>query len=372
MHIICRNSNIFTYFCDMKSPIYKICILTLLLALGLSHRVAAQEVLWDVNFDFRFDNREYGQNKEMVAPSETIFGAKLIPEMGLEWDNGHSIMTGVMFPATFGNPEFMGHPEWMVYYGYKGDNLKAYAGKFPRTRMIGSYSAAFFSDKFIFEDRILEGMLLQYTTPYTACEIGCDWNGHYSDIQREKFLIFSAGHVGLSFFKVGYSLTLHHHAGSKAVRGVVDNGLMAAWAELSLAELFDWKAAYVRGSWLKAYQNDRRNIGVPVLPYGFELDAGVQIKSLGARATFYTGGDLMPYYDLPYEDAYGTPYGDNLYHGDIFYHIGGDSIYGRVELFWEPRIVNGLNLRISSVHHWNGTYWGWQQVVSLVANFGNY
>ena len=332
---------------------------------------SAQGVVWNVDFDFRFDNREYGNPSKMVAPSETIFGAKLTPEVGYEWTEGHTLQMGATLPATFGSGNFIDSPEWLAYYQYEGQTFHAYAGRFPRKKMIGSYSAAFFSDKVLFEDRLLDGMLLQLSSAQASWELGCDWNGHNTDTRREKFLIFSAGRIGSGPLHAGYTLTLHHHAGSYTVRGVVDNGLGAVWAELDLAEVLHWERAYVRGSWLKAYQNDRKHIGTPTLPSGFEVDAGVQFRSLGVRATAYRGGDLMPYYDLPYEDAHGTPYADNLYHGDIFYHIGGDQIYGRLELFWEPRIVEGLNLRISSIHHWDGLHTGWQQVVSLGVNFGN-
>ena len=355
----------------MKNPIYTICIVLALTLLFVPTTTSAQHLLWDVDFEFRFDNREYGDPSKMIAPSETIFGAKLTPEIGCEWNDGHSIKTGAVLPATFGDANFMGSPEWLAYYQYNGRQFHAYAGKFPRKKMIGHYSAAFFSDKTLFEDRALEGMLLQHSSKYASSELGCDWNGHNTDTRREKFLIFSAGHVGGNIIQAGYTLTLHHHAGSYTVRGVVDNGLGALWTKLDLAKVLQWESAYVRGSWLKAYQNDRRHIGVPTLPSGFELDAEVQIKSLGVRATAYQGDDLMPYYDSPYEDANGAPYADNLYHGDIFYHIGGDQIYGRVELFWVPRVIDGLNLRISSIHHWDGNHLGWQQVVSLAVNFGN-
>ena len=354
----------------MKKVLCKIGI-TIALVVGVSLGAKAQQVVWDAEFDFRFDNREYGNPSKMIAPSETIFGAKLIPQIGMEWSKGHTVITGAVLPSTFGDHNFMGNPEWLAYYRYNSARFKAYAGKFPRSKMDGSYSAAFFSDKALFEDKVLEGLLLQYTSGAFFGELGCDWNGHNTNTQREKVLIFSAGQVGGNILHAGYTLTLHHHAGSFTTRGVVDNGLGALWAELNFAKALGWKAAYVRGSLLKAYQNDRKHIGVPVLPQGFELDAGVQIGAIGVRTTMYKGGDLMPYYDSPHEDANGAPYADNLYHGDIFYHIGGDSIYGRAELFWEPRIVDGLNLRISSIHHWDGKHTGWQQVVSLATYFGN-
>jgi hypothetical protein len=51
--------------------------------------------------------------------------------------------------------------------------------------------------------------------------------------------------------------------------------------------------------------------------------------------------------------------------------VGESGFYNRLELYWEPKLKDGLTLRISSVHHYDGAHWGWQQVVALRVNIGS-
>jgi len=127
----------------------------------------------------------------------------------------------------------------------------------------------------------------------------------------------------------------------------------------------------VQASWLQGYQNDRYHIGTPVLPGGYELSLRMQREEIGLVDTFYKGQDLMPYWNLPYEDAQGSIYGSSLYSGDPFYRVGESGFYNRLELYWEPRIKNGVALRFSSVHHFDGVHWGWQQVIALRVDIGS-
>ena len=53
-------------------------------ALFLPQMLFSQQFLWDIDFRFQFDNREY---KSLLTHSGTLFGAKLAPEIGIGWDN---------------------------------------------------------------------------------------------------------------------------------------------------------------------------------------------------------------------------------------------------------------------------------------------
>ena len=66
----------------------------LLLSLGFCSRpLLAQQLLWDVDFKFGFDNREYASIE--TEPSGTIFGAVLSPKVGLGFGEGHALYAGV-------------------------------------------------------------------------------------------------------------------------------------------------------------------------------------------------------------------------------------------------------------------------------------
>ena len=140
----------------------------LLLAISsLATAVSAQELKWNVGFDFNFDNREYG---DLQIPSQTLFGARLSPEIGLAWGprDRHSLMVGVDVVKAFGRDRFCEDPELVMYYGYRSDKFRVSAGIFPRSRMIGEYSQAIFSDSVRFYDNNIEGLLLQYCLLYTS------------------------------------------------------------------------------------------------------------------------------------------------------------------------------------------------------------
>lgn len=341
--------------------------LALLLALCCATLLesVAQDFVWNANFDFRFDNREYGDKNEMISPAQTLFGAHLSPEVGIGWQNGHSLMTGLTLPADMGSSSFMGRPEWLAYYNYSTKRVNLMAGLIPRSKMIGDYSNAFFSDSTRFNDRVLDGVLLQYKNDNHYIEFGCDWCGKTSDIQRERFMLMLAGRAWKGYSYAGYAFTMFHYAGSKTVRGVVDNALGSIYMGIDLAEVWYYDLLYAQVAYIQGYHNDRKWVGTPVFPGGFEVEICAEKYDVGVKNTLYKGKNLMPYYDSPHADSEGNPYGNSLYLGDPFYRTGQSGIYNRLELYYQPKLRGGVRLKMSSVHHFDGNRWGWQQVIGL-------
>lgn len=370
IYLFCGINGKNSYICTMKIAIRKY-LLLIILCCTTSYVGMAQDILWNADFDFRFDNREYGDPSKMIAPSETLFGANMRPEIGLGWGYGHSLMLGTTLPADMGSEKFMGTPELLAYYAYDGEKFSASLGLFPRKRLRGRYSYAFFSDSYRFYKPTIEGMLIQYGDTDWFVELGCDWNGLRSKTRREMFTIIFAGEARKGFSYAGYTATLHHHASSDSARGVVDNGLADIYVGLDLSSIWYGVELSFQAGWIQSYQNDRLHIGSPVMPGGYELEIKMKRNDLGLIDTFYKGEDLMPYWSLPYEDGAGGIYGENLYFGDPFYRVGDKGFYNRFELYWEPELNEGVNLRISSVHHFDGNHWGWQQVVSLAVYIGS-
>lgn len=326
--------------------------------------------MWNASFDFRFDNREYGDKGEMISPAETLFGAHLSPEIGIGWDNGHSLMTGLTLPADMGSVSFMGQPEWLAYYNYSTKHVNVLAGLIPRSKMIGHYSNAFFSDAVRFNDRVVEGLLLQYKNDHYHTEFGCDWNGKNTDIQREKFMLMLSGRTWKDFSYAGYAFTLYHYAGSNTVRGVVDNGLGSIYLGLDFSEIWYYDQLYIQAAYIQSYHNDRKWGDGPVLPGGYEIEICAEKYDVGIKNTFYKGGNLMPFYDSPHADAEGNAYGSSLYFGDPFYRTGPSGIFNRLELYYQPKLRGGVKLRMTSSHVFDGQRWGWQQIISLRIDIG--
>lgn len=372
----------------------------LLLSLTLSAGDGKVRFAYDVDFEMRFDNREYYRSD--FSSSMTIFGARLTPSVGIylpqnESGMEHRLMMGIDVMKDFGaspvskllsggtdmdetSPRLSNAAlfrELTLYYhlNRKTENtgLELYAGIFPRRASEGSYSDVFFSDSLKFYDNNLEGLLLKIHRPNAYWEVGCDWMGQYGQVRKEKFMVFSSGLSRInSFFNVGYSAYMYHFAGSEKARGVVDNILLNPYLSFDFGSMTGFQEMSLRLGWLQGMQNDRKFVGHYVFPGGGELDLEVRKWNFGLHNRLFCGTDMMPYYNSL--DAGGDKYGGRLYFGDPFYRMHDDgttgiSTYDRFEVFYEPQIGKYLKVRVAARFHFHGSrYSGCQQVVTLRFN----
>ena len=355
--------------------------------------------VYDVDFEMNFDNREFYRSD--FSKSMTIFGARLTPVVGLQKftadSASHRVMVGVDVMKDFGaSPvsELLAGGETeetfsrlsnlslfreiTLYYNLEekiGDTgISLYAGIFPRSRMEGRYSQAFFSDSLKFYDNNLEGLLVQFHRPKANFEIGCDWMGQYGKARRERFMIFSSGEGTVApLLTFGYSGYMYHFANSQQVRGLVDNILLNPYARLDLAQKLDLQTFSITLGWLQALQHNRKHVGHYVFPGGAHLDLEASKWNVTVNNMLYYGSDLMPYYN--YMDEGGFKYGAELYLGDPFYRIHdnntpGLGLYDRLEVCYEPSVGKHLNIKVAAVFHFNNFHYsGCQQLVGLKASF---
>lgn len=335
-----------------------------LLLLLLSSTAWSQGFLWEMDFGFRFDNREYANST--LAPSLTHFGVIAAPRIGYSWDEGSTLFAGVDLQQQFGMPVPALEAGVLLYYQYKNERLEAQAGIFPRNKMTGDYPHAFF-DEAQFFDTTLEGLRLHYAYgPGGLLEFITDWNGCKYEHSRERFRIQIYGKQSFGAFYVAVPFLLHHYANSDYVRGVVDN--------LWLYPHLGWNNAYedwewdTKLGWLKTFQNDRRQGRGYTNPGGFQAEVAVSYKSLKLLNTLYLGKNLLPYYTT--SDASGQPYASDLYLGNPFYRTT-TGFYDQLEIRWEPVHTEKMQLALRSVHHFTGKESGWQQLVSLTIQFSS-
>ena len=348
---------------------------------------SAQDFLWKVDFDFRFDNREYTGME--FGRSKTIFGTRFSPEIGLGWGTlhyrgrPHKLMAGVELTADFGTSKIDSY-EPILYYNYTSPRVfDLYAGSFPRSALKGDYSTAFFSDEVKFYHKLIQGYYMRYGGDGPSyVEMAIDWNSKLMGRSREKFMMISSGRFDFDrlnlrtrpFLYAGYDFMMYHYAASEVVSGVMDNILI--YPHVGLEWTF-YREGYpiiigrynpnfpelsLKAGWLFSMQRDRNGEGGFVNGGGFQCEAKFRWKGFGLSETLYLGGDIMTYYDAA--DPSGVQYGDGLYFGDTFYRTN-TGIYNRLELFWERYIGSGVNLKVSSVHHYDGAKWGWQQVLTI-------
>lgn len=54
------------------------------------------------------------------------------------------------------------------------------------------------------------------------------------------------------------------------------------------------------------------------------------------------------------------------------HYPAGSGIYNRLEISYRYDFKSFLSLRVSSVHHYDGYAWGWQQLVQLTVDLNNF
>lgn len=344
-----------------KSVCFWVGLLTWLVS---SQNTQGQGFLWEMDFAFRFDNREYAHST--LAPSLTHFGVAAAPRIGYSWNEGHTLFAGADLQQPFGMPGQALQANWLMYYEFQGDALQAQAGIFPRNKISGDYPHAFFDESQFF-DTALEGLRLHYAyRPDGFLEFVTDWNGCKYEHSRERFRIFMYGKQSFGEFFIAVPFLLHHYANSDYVRGVVDN----IWIYPHLGWHRDAGNWQVEGrlGWLKTFQNDRRQGKGYTNPGGLQAELSVQYGSLKCLNSLYFGENLLPYYQTL--DAGGNAYADRLYLGNAFYRTN-TGFYDQLELRWEPIRSETFQLAIRSIHHFTGKESGWQQLVTLQVNLSS-
>ena len=365
-------------------------ILTLLTAFALNSS-AQIRFAYDLDFDFRFDNREY--DRSGFQNSQTLFGARLAPSLGFKasLDNTtHQLMAGVDALSQFGTSDKEIRCNLMFWYQlgmkFSQTEFKLSAGLLPRSFSKGEWSSLFFSDWHKFYDNRFEGLILSWERPKSYFELGCDWIGMANGLRREEFMVFASGRVTpLKWLKIGYDVYMLHYACSDVVKQVNDNILAEPYVHFDLAPFTGLQELSLRGGWIQALQRDRANIGHSIAPYAGELVATVQHWGAGIRNRFVIGRNLLPY--RHHIDAAGVPYDGNFYLGDPFYELvdprwdawkdvadgktsqiqGG--LYDRLEIYYAPKICAGVHLRASLFFHFHyRQYSGTNQMVSLLFN----
>lgn len=326
--------------------------------------LSAQEFTptWKLDYTWLFDNREY---KSDYAISQTIFGSRLSPELGLEWGGNNSINIGAQIFTSMGSSEFFDPSSMpLVYYNYSDEKYNFAAGIVPRSKMMGDYPTAFFCDSTLYYNPVIQGGIANYKGENGYIELCFSWVGLLATDVREEFMIFSSAEVQKGKFKAGYYLNMVHYAMYKDSTGVVDNILAMPYVGMNLGKVggvFD-KASFRVGG-LLSIQRDRK-YDDERYPAGLYVDLSLEKWNLGIENSFYIGDNLMPYYDGHPGDYYGSA----LYYGDPFYRSG--DIYNRLEIFWNAVNTSRVNLRVESVHHYDGTSLDWQQVMKLTVKLG--
>lgn len=333
----------------------------------------AQEIVYDVEFESYFDNREYGSAEAMNDRSGTDFAVRLIPEVGVRFAQGNTIFLGADLLKRFGadDSKFFSDVNPLIYYAYDSERLSATTGLFKRSRMmVGDYSTAFFSEESLFDDPIVSGLAVRYMKERSYVEFVVDWEGQPSATSREKFRLLSSGRKWWERFYLGYNLSITHFAGQQleGFGNVVDNALVNPSVGLQLdgRYLFDLHVGY-----LQSLQRDRSYENEWLSPSMVEAGFRIERWGLSLDECIYIGDNLMPLYGgHVLDDGTFMEYGEQLYTGDIFFTTEG-GYYNRAALSYKRSFYDDkMSIRASFVTHATEGGFGTEQILQLNINLG--
>ena len=350
--------------------IRKIASLALLIfAVTSAISVKAQEdwkILVGADYDMYFDNRELVDCR--FGESQTIFSSRLTPKIGVAWDDKNSLIAGVDLWSDFGNNNVMfAKKRPQIYYQFKSREVSAYAGIFPREKMLGEYSEVIMSDSMRFFHNRVQGVMAQYHVERGFVEISADWCGKFSEESREKFRIMSAGKYFFDNyhkrFYGGYNFMMFHFAGSKLIEHCVNDQLtINPYVGARFNAFFDFD---VKLNYVQIFQRDRDNDEKYRTPKGGMLQMRMSKWGVFLDELLYVGENLQPYYRSFRSDRFPYGYGGELYAGESFFgtteHIYSNTKIGYNRWFFK----NTVNLNCYFALLYDGTGLGNKQVVSV-------
>ncbi|MFA7115928.1 MAG: hypothetical protein WC140_01655 [Bacteroidales bacterium] len=334
----------------------------------ISLPIFSQHIEWNINMQFKFDNREYSAYSEF---SKTRFGVTLIPEVGVDWGNGHHFRAGANILRDFGNIENKITWNYLCYYSYNSKNLDVYAGAFPNIYLIGDYPRFILSDDERYFNSDLEGLALQYHNDKGYIEFVSDWRSKYSSTTREIFSLYSATDWNFGDLHLGNYLNMVHYSCSEIWKNAVDNIWISPYVGYDFGKPFHMDKCLLRVGYLQTFQRDRIHDQDFKHPGGALIMLKMANWKFGLDNTLFLGENLMPYYYVnndPTGSTQGTFYSTNLYTGENSY--GTESgCYNRLEFYWLPKTNEFVNLKVSAVLHIDGyANVGWQQLIFLEIN----
>lgn len=334
-------------------------------ALCAAISASAQQLVFDGDISTHFDNTEYTGSD--CGSSRTIFAVKVEPKLAYRWSGKHSVVLGTELLKDFGSKKFIDETKLIAYYQFQNDRFGANAGIFERSKLIGRYSRAFYSDSTLIYNSLVQGIAMRYNRDEgkAFAELAIDWTGLYSPETREQFRVLVAGGGRFAkIFDAGVSLSIQHFANKSTFEGnVVDNVLINPYIGVRFNAFFDFD---IRLGYLQGMQRDRRMNEGWRTPMGGELSFRMSRWGVFLDNNLYVGKNLMPLYNRTGKD--GQTYSSDLYTGDPFYGTR-HTIYNRTGIGYSRSFVKErVRVYAEMVLQYNGQNMYFQQLIGVSAS----
>lgn len=306
----------------------------------------AQELVWDLDFNTVFANREGGDGQ---TPDQTFLFTRLSPTVGVQFtdhrQNNHRFMGGVTWFQPL-NDNLEGYRVLpTLYYQGSARNWQLTLGAFPRHLMRHELPRYLWSDSLNYCTSIVRGVMLQYDSPEQKrwLQTYIDWRQMQSLQRREAFnLVLSGGFdLGKSpLYALGH-IQYNHLAKRKNApedEGVNDD----ATINPMLGCRFPIRNVHckVEGGAIIQLQRCRAEDRWHT-PSGFIGNLYAHWRWIDFSETFFVGKDLFPLYDF---------LGSELNLGDPYYR---NKLYSRTDL--RAHIFNNTHVDVSAVLTFHAT-----------------
>lgn len=289
----------------------------------------AQELEGNLNLHTFADNREYNKSERF---SQTIFGVRFSPEVGLLLDSVHRIRFGFNALHEFGSPKFANKVAPVVYYEYQKQDWNFYMGVFPRHKLLSDFPRAVLTDTLSYYRPNVEGMLLKFENQNWRQLLFIDWTSRQTATDRENFIFGLSGRFKKGiFFASHYAMMLHNAGPAIDIPGdhIQDNGALAVKAGLDLSKRTFLDSLTLNVGGLMSFERTR-TIGGWQTPKGLLLEMQMEYKRFGITNSFYTGE------------------GHHINFGDQFYTA---KQYNRTDLSWRPKIYKNIEGQFTLSFH---------------------
>ncbi|MDR0688202.1 MAG: hypothetical protein LBF55_05895 [Prevotellaceae bacterium] len=287
---------------------------------------------WGAAFYSFADNREYEPEQRQIPQS--ILGAWLAPEVGVQLDSVHRLRAGVGLLRYFGSPaQGLDKVEYVAYYHYNRKPFELYVGSFPARSLLADYPNALFYDSIAYLRLNSGNIFWRISGERWRTDIWLDWVGHQTEMQREAFLVGIAGKYQLKRAYAALQSYMHHFATVAGIgnQHIVDNGMARPCLGVSLPVNFLLDSLNINAGLLASYSRERGVDERYRFSTGFISELLIEKFGIGLKNTLYIGDNQLPLYE-----KYSA---ERLYWGDPFYR---NTFYNRsdfyVQLFGSSRV----------------------------------
>ncbi len=294
--------------------------------------IQAQVIEGNLNLFGFMDNREYLRSGRT---SQTIFGNRISPEIGLKLDSFNRIRVGFNALYEFGSQKnkFFDKIEPVIYYEYQKQNWNFFIGSFPRLNLLTDYPRALFKDTLNYYRPNIQGMLAKYETPKFRQTIWLDWTSRQTNYDKETFLFGFSGRYKPGIFFLSHYVFLYHNAGAIIpIPGdfLQDNGGAMAELGIDLSGKSVLDSLTISAGALISIERTRAVSSSFNTPKGFISNLYASYKKFSIQNTFYSGK------------------GHHIIYGDPFYT---SKTYDRVDLGWSPIRTKNLEGKFIFSYH---------------------